>query len=477
MSRSATSSSSSLLVFALVAPLGLAGCSADPAPSDPRLRAFLDEPHSIPAGVPYAVASAAGESSQSVDEPDACGRGRGIDGDGRCVPMATRDLDSGGMVQIPAGRFVRGEVPRRFGSKRDLGRPYVQNPGHPMWTDELPAFWIDGFEVPRSAYARCVAAGACTPASCLDGSDGRPKREVGARELDAIPQTCVTHGQAAAYCAWRGARLPTEGEWEYAARGPVGWTFPWGHELRDELGVALGPVGFDAIDISYFGLKGFGGNASEWTADRFEVDANLSRYAEGFRRPDGPLARARSEWNRSLCGRDSCGERYVVKGGRCGARMGAWEFAEDVTLGELPARNVDNQFAVAQHPSVGFRCAQDLGPDETGLTVPEALTPPTLSKREGGVELFFAVAEAVDRREAERFCQLLRAPGDPEAGGGWRLPTLAEIRAAARWFGGPGPFWTAEGAAEQTYVDSEQADWDAREVADDEALMARCVRS
>jgi hypothetical protein len=120
------------------------------------------------------------------------------------------------------------------------------------------------------------------------------------------------------------------------------------------------------------------------------------------------------------------------------------------------------------------------------LTVPTPASPLPLLRQEGGYELFLAVAEAVDRQEAERFCAQLVAPGDPEGkgdnsapggGGGWRLPTLEEVRAVVRWFGGPGPFWVAEGAAEQTHVDTEGAEWALIEVDESEALMARCIRS
>ncbi len=458
---------------------GLACAPADQAETEGL--APYDRPHTIPAGVPY-------EGTDKVLEPQAakqaedCGRGYGIDADGNCVQVALRELEFGGMVQIPAGAFVRGDIPLRFDARAGRERPHLEHSGQPILTDQLPSYWIDGYEVSRRAYAKCVEAGECTAAVCLDGSDGRPSaRQLGDEELAAFPQTCVTHAQAARYCEWRGARLPTEAEWEYAARGPEGWIYPWGHEFRDELGVALGPVGYDPLDVSYFGLKGFGGNAIEWVADAFDPEANLKRYLAGeFRDPEGPLARSFSQWKQRLCGGSDCelGERHVVKGGRTGARAGAWQLAEGRTLAEIPESNFEGDRAIAQNDRLGFRCAADLGPEQPVLTSPKPATPLPLLRQEGGYDLFLVIAEAVNRAEAEQFCRQLVAPGDPQQpDNGWRLPSLAEVRANFRWFGGPGPFWVAEGAAEQTHVDTETAEWALVEAGDDEALMVRCIRA
>ncbi len=456
---------------------------ANQEPSEAEGLASYDRPQSIPAGVPYEGTDKALEP-QAVDSAEECGRGRGIDSDGNCVQLGLRELEFGGMVQIPAGAFVRGDIPIRYDARPGRERPHLEFSGQPMRHDRLPSYWIDGYEISRRAYEKCVEAGECTAAVCLDGSDGRPtSREIGEDELVAFPQTCVTHAQAERYCEWRGARLPTEAEWEYAARGPEGWIYPWGHEFRDELGVALGPVGYDPLDVSYFGLKGFGGNAIEWVADPYEADANLAPYLAGpFRSDEGPLARSFAAWKQKLCGGADCelGQRFVVKGGRTGARAAAWQLAEGKRFAEIPESNFEGDRSVAQHLRLGFRCAADLEPEQTVLTVPKPATPLPLLRQEGGYDLFLAVAEAVNRAEAERFCAQLVAPGDPkqppEGGNGWRLPTIDEIRAAMVWFGGPGPFWVAEGAAEQTHVDTEGAEWALVEATEDEALMVRCIR-
>ncbi|PRQ08441.1 formylglycine-generating enzyme family protein [Enhygromyxa salina] len=460
------------------------GCA--PQDGGPEQRhAYYDEPHQFPVGVPYAGPEIETDTPEAVASADECGRGRGIDAEGSCVRLVTREHEFGGMVQIPAGAFMRGDIPSRYDAGPTRARAYAQHAGQPLFQDNLPSYWIDGYEISRQAYAQCVEDGTCTLPQCLDGTDGSPtEAQIGTADLGAFPQTCVSHDQAQAYCEWRGARLPTEAEWEYAARGPEGWIYPWGHEFRDELGLALGPVGYDPLDISYFGLKGFGGNAIEWVADAYEDDANLSRYLGGtFRLPTGPLARAWAAWKQGLCGGEACelGQRYVVKGGRTGARAGAWQIAPGQAIVTMPTSNFEGDRAIAQHPRLGFRCAADLEPDQPSLTVPVPAVPLPLYRQQGDFDMFLAVAEVVNREEAIRFCSVLRAPGDPEelpeGGNGWRLPTLEEVRAVALWFGGPGPFWAADGAIEQTYVDTETAEWGPVEAADDEPLMARCIRS
>jgi formylglycine-generating enzyme required for sulfatase activity len=452
--------------------------------------AFYDKPHKLPVGVAF-VEEEVDEGPQVLTTPEECKRGRGIDGDGNCVLLRTREHEFGGMVQMPAGAFLRGDIPQRYDSRR--GTPgeeqhaQVALSGQPLFEDHTSGFWIDGYEVSRKAYADCVEEGACTLAVCLDGSDGRPtERQLAELDLGAFPQTCVTHEQAETYCKHRGYRLPSEAEWEYAARGPEAWMYPWGHQLRDELGLALGPVGFDPLDISYFGLKGFGGNAIEWVADEFEPDANIMRYvAAPFRSEDGPLARAWAAWLEPLCGKPGCelGRRYVVKGGRSGARAGAWQLGEGKTFETPPTENFEGDRTFAQHERLGFRCAADLSPDETALSVPATPPPLPVLRSADGYDVFFGVAEAVDREEAQRFCKLLVAPGDAKpvdgepVDNGWRLPSIEEIRAIHQWFGGPGPFWTSEGAAEQTYVDSETSTWDVVTVDEGEPLMARCIRT
>ncbi|NVB38002.1 SUMF1/EgtB/PvdO family nonheme iron enzyme [Pseudenhygromyxa sp. WMMC2535] len=482
MRTSSTAISSCPWLLGLLVASGLSPLGCDRPDEAARTERYFDQPPTIPAGEPYRGKQVPDEAPKEVSQPDECPRSGGINPEGQCVTLVSHPFEDGqnGEVQIPGGVFWRGDLPPMTRMKATPDRPYVKWAGQPLFEDRIDSYWIDGWEVNRLAYGKCVSAGECTPARCLDGSDGRPSEtQLQDRELASIPQTCVTHDQAAAYCEWRGARLPTEAQWEYAARGPLGWTYPWGNQFRDELGLALGPVGFDPLDISYFGLKGFGGNATEWVADPFDPDAYINRYVTGeFRDEDGPLARSWADWIETLCGGSECelGQRYTVKGGRSGARAGAWQLAEGASFAEpIPEQNFETDRMLAQHPRLGFRCARDLG-DQTPLTVPQAANPlPIVLDREQ-YQIFMAVAEAVSRDEAVRFCSLLRAPGEGDDAPAWRLPSIAEVRALYMWFGGPGPFWTREGAAEQTYVDKETAEWASVEIDDDQGLLARCIR-
>jgi formylglycine-generating enzyme required for sulfatase activity len=159
-----------------------------------------------------------------------------------------QEFDGTIMVSVPAGCF-------RMGSD--------------FFNDEMPIheqcfdqpFWIDQTEVTREKYADCVAAGACT---------GTPMSEHSKRYTQPINR--VTWFQAAAFCAWRGARLPTEAEWEYAARGPDSLVYPWGNEYIIENGVfsessdTIADVGSYPVGASWVGALDMSGNVYEWTS-------------------------------------------------------------------------------------------------------------------------------------------------------------------------------------------------------------------
>lgn len=409
----------------------------------------VDQPPPVPREV--AGPDIAPEEPVEPGEPDPslvqqCVRGTGKNEQGECEALRRRESERGQQVQMPRGTFVMGDIPDRYDAQAVREEPRSRWSGNPPRQLDIEGYWIDLHEVTRGAYAACVEQGKCTPAKCEQGELGLPA-DVPAEVLDSVPQTCVTHEQAEAFCQAQGGRLPTEAQWEYAARGVDARLYPWGNSFADEHRHMLMPVG-GAVDLSYFGLRGMGSNALEWVAEPFALDVGLQAYVDGeFRRPDGPLTKA---FAASPAG-------HVVKGGRAGARR------QQVGFDKL----------------VGFRCAADLEPGATALQVPAAPPPVPLIASADNLQIFGGVAEAVDRKEAEAFCEALKV----EAGGStyedWRLPSLAEIQASADLFKGPGPFWTQEGAAVQRGEGPRpKADdpWQAEDAQSTEPLAARCVR-
>lgn len=118
------------------------------------------------------------------------------------------------MAQVKAGEFQMGDA--------NGGQDYMPH------TQTLAAFWLDQTEVTVADYAKCVAVGACTPADGPENSSQYCNAGVAGKEQHPI--NCLDFYQASAYCAWQCKRLPTEVEWEYAARGTPASIYPWGNE-------------------------------------------------------------------------------------------------------------------------------------------------------------------------------------------------------------------------------------------------------
>ena len=174
---------------------------------------------------------------------------------GACIPVPE------GMVNIPAGTFTMGDDQ----NTEKAGMVTVS------------AFFMDVTEVTTEAYAACVLSNKCTTTntsgSCNAGVAGRENH----------PINCVDWNQATAYCAAQGLRLPTEEEWEYAARGTDGRLFPWGNTAPTNqlcwngAGNDLGQVNRKntcavssySSGNSPFGLADMSGNVWEWTSSTF----------------------------------------------------------------------------------------------------------------------------------------------------------------------------------------------------------------
>jgi formylglycine-generating enzyme required for sulfatase activity len=199
---------------------------------------------------------------------------------GACTPARSgargglASEDPHAMVEVPGGTFAMGS-PEGAGESQE----------HPRHRVTVGPFRLDRTLVTVSAYGACVRSGACTAAGNQQrGTPGaRPGEDDfcnGARPDRADhPINCVDSSQAVAYCAWVGKRLPTEEEWEWAARGPDDRKYPWGttepsgqlcwHRLSgDDYRHALGtcPVGAYPSGDAASGAHDMAGNVWEWTS-------------------------------------------------------------------------------------------------------------------------------------------------------------------------------------------------------------------
>ncbi len=203
------------------------------------------------------------------------------------------------MVYVPKGSFQMGSNIDQVHYARQLCRDHKgkvaisicqmsaftnEMPDHPV---ELDAFWIDRHEVTNQQYKLCVDEGSCTQPAEL----GSYTREVyyGSNEFGSYPVIWITQGQANEYCRWAAGRLPTEAEWEYAARGPENLIFPWGNDFDPQrlnycdadcpLGVIdptysdgfpdTAPVVSFPNGVSWCGALNLAGNVREWVADGY----------------------------------------------------------------------------------------------------------------------------------------------------------------------------------------------------------------
>lgn len=195
------------------------------------------------------------------------------------TPEPTRPTVTDVMVEIPAGPFTMGS---------DQGDP-EDAPAHEV---DLPAFEIDKFEVTNADFAAFVEANAYKTYAEEKGFRGwRDEWEDGE---DNHPVVMVNWNDATAYCEWLGKRLPTEAEWEKAARGEDGRRFPWGDEWDParanvkEAGLrGTTTAGSFGAGASPYGLEDVAGNVWEWTADWYQpYPGNTTAdtyYGEKFR--------------------------------------------------------------------------------------------------------------------------------------------------------------------------------------------------
>ncbi len=198
-------------------------------------------------------------------------------------PSKTSSMD--GMIQlsVPAGSVYMGGL--------DVLLENDELPAHHV---QLDAFWVDQLEVTNGMYGLCVSAGACRPPVKLN-SDNRGDY-FGNPEFQDYPVVYVSWYDANAYCRWAGRRLPTEAEWERAARGDTLSNYPWGNEPPNELYAnannLLGDtsrVGSYPAGMSPFGALDLAGNVWEWVSDYYQGNYYVNSPAENPAGPNGGL--------------------------------------------------------------------------------------------------------------------------------------------------------------------------------------------
>lgn len=212
-------------------------------------------------------------------------------------------VDLSNMVSVPAGEFVMGmdEITTIYPSLTKNA-----SPRHQVYLD---AFYIDKYEVTNAEYAEFLnvlgqSRRACGGYDCafthFAGTTDYPEIEEYpsapttfrvAAGYDRFPVRYVSWYGAQAYCAWRGKQLPTEAEWEKAARGTDGRRYPWGDAWDDRfLSIdisSIREVGADSLDISPYGAIDMLGNAIEWVSDWYDPNYYV---VSPYRNPQGPDA-------------------------------------------------------------------------------------------------------------------------------------------------------------------------------------------
>ncbi len=243
------------------------------------------------------------------------------------------------MVYVPAGQFL-------MGCSDDLYAQGCDGDTHPIHAVYLDAFYIDKTEVTNAQYRACVAAGVCPPPLAMNSNTRAHYYDN--PTYDDFPVINVDWNRANTYCHWVGKRLPTEAEWEKAARGTDLREYPWGNTSPscDIVNFTEGTVwpnehpcvedtvrvGSYPRNVSPYGALDMAGNVSEWVSDFY-----LKPYYQDspYRNPQGPPAEATK------------GEHLL--------RGGSWhEKARSVTT----VVRLDES-ETYHYLQIGFRCAKD----------------------------------------------------------------------------------------------------------------------
>lgn len=208
------------------------------------------------------------------------------------LEAGTTRLDEHGIAQVwvPAGCFMMGSSQAEATYAMSLQPPAwaraelpTERPQHEVCLTQ--GYWIDQYEVTNEAYQAFIDDGGYTTEQYWSEAGwawlgGRSVDNLPANCITAEPdhpRVCITWYEAEAYATWRGGSLPTEAQWEYAARGPESFVFPWGNEWDSSLAtieplpnVRLLPVGSFEGGESWVGAYDMAGNAMEWVSNWFD---------------------------------------------------------------------------------------------------------------------------------------------------------------------------------------------------------------
>jgi formylglycine-generating enzyme required for sulfatase activity len=186
------------------------------------------------------------------------------------------------LVYVPQGNFLMGAIPAQDGADE-----FFETPQHQVFLD---AYWMDQTVVTNRMYALCVNAGSCQPPQSNDSNTH--SNYYNDDQFSEYPVINVDWNQADSYCKWAGRKLPSEAQWEKAARGTHGENYPWGQKLDlstiNHLSCAQDTteVGSYPDEASPYGALDLVGNVSQWVADWFRNDYYESQ--KDWRNPTGP---------------------------------------------------------------------------------------------------------------------------------------------------------------------------------------------
>ena len=249
---------------------------------------------------------------------------------GSCSPgsgcLLGECVETGEMKLVASGSFWMG-----CNTTVDSECQSDESPYHQV---TLSGYYMDKTEVTQAEYKKCVDAGECDTPSCDWDPTGTPNR----------PVVCVTWSQAGEYCVWAGKRLPTEAEWEKAARGTDGRKYPWGNETATcdyavmydgSWGCGTGSTwdvcGKSPAGDSPYGLCDMAGNVYEWVSDWYDSGYYTNSQASN---PTGPVS----------------GSLRVVRGGSFDYHAGYYYYLRaSFRFGDSPSDVSGN---------LGFRCVR-----------------------------------------------------------------------------------------------------------------------